>query len=92
METYGDFFDRDGWTNMWGRSNIYRNAATSAFDGNLMMPRGKADLGLHQLIGILFKPSGDVRFILISVPQVPDRPIYIEGPAGIIPQRRHQRL
>ncbi|MFR4440182.1 MAG: DUF2264 domain-containing protein, partial [Hungatella sp.] len=25
METYGDFFDRDGFTNMWGRSNIYRN-------------------------------------------------------------------
>ena len=24
METYGDFFDRDGFTNMWGRSNIYR--------------------------------------------------------------------
>lgn len=45
METYGDFFDRDGWTNMWGRSNIYRNAATSAFDGNLMMPGGKADPG-----------------------------------------------
>ncbi len=49
METYGDFFDRDGWTNMWGRSNIYRNAATSAFDGNLMMPggmpEGRADPG-----------------------------------------------
>ena len=45
METYGDFFDRDGWTNMWGRSNIYRNAATSAFDGNLMMPGGQADPG-----------------------------------------------
>ncbi len=25
METYGDFFDRDGWTNMWGRSGIYRH-------------------------------------------------------------------
>lgn len=22
MKTYGDFFDRDGWTNMWGRSNV----------------------------------------------------------------------
>ena len=28
METYADFFDRDGFTNMWGRSGIYRNAAT----------------------------------------------------------------
>ncbi|MDE6976184.1 MAG: DUF2264 domain-containing protein, partial [Lachnospiraceae bacterium] len=24
METYGDFFDEEGYTNMWGRSNIYR--------------------------------------------------------------------
>lgn len=45
METYGDFFDRDGWTNMWGRSNVYRFAAVSAFDGNLLMPGGKADPG-----------------------------------------------
>lgn len=37
METYGDFFDEDGFTNMWGRSNIYRNAATSAFDGNFFL-------------------------------------------------------
>ena len=37
METYPDFFDRDGFTNMWGRSNIYRNAATSAFDGNFFL-------------------------------------------------------
>lgn len=50
METYGDFFDRDGFTNMWGRSNIYRNAATSAFDGNLMMPGGKMDPGLARRI------------------------------------------
>lgn len=50
METYGDFFDRDGFTNMWGRSNIYRNAATSAFDGNLMLPSGKADPGLARRI------------------------------------------
>ena len=48
------------------------------------VPVEEVPVGLHQLIGILFKPSGDVRFILISVPQVPDRPIYIEGPAGII--------
>ena len=31
METYPDFFDEDGWTNMWGRSNVYRFAATSPF-------------------------------------------------------------
>lgn len=37
MKTYAQFFDADGFTNMWGRSNIYRNAATSAFDGNLLL-------------------------------------------------------
>lgn len=50
METYGDFFDRDGFTNMWGRSNIYRNAATSAFDGNLLLRESKADPGLARRI------------------------------------------
>lgn len=45
MKTYGDFFDRDGWTNMWGRSNVYRFAAVSAFDGNLLLPGGQADPG-----------------------------------------------
>lgn len=45
METYADFFDRDGFTNMWGRSNIYRNAATSAFDGNFFLNHYTADPG-----------------------------------------------
>lgn len=45
METYADFFDRDGFTNMWGRSNIYRNASTSAFDGNLFLRNTTADPG-----------------------------------------------
>ncbi|MGF7144370.1 hypothetical protein HNQ56_002801 [Anaerotaenia torta] len=50
METYGDFFDRDGFTNMWGRSNIYRNAATCAFDANMMLRNSKADPGLARRI------------------------------------------
>lgn len=50
METYPDFFDRDGFTNMWGRSNIYRNAATSAFDGNLFLKDSRADPGLARRI------------------------------------------
>ncbi|RRD94905.1 DUF2264 domain-containing protein [Clostridiales bacterium COT073_COT-073] len=37
MKTYGDFFDKDGFTNMWGRSGIYRNGATSAFIGHLFL-------------------------------------------------------
>ncbi len=37
METYPDFFDRDGFTNMWGRSNIYRFAATSPLAANFLL-------------------------------------------------------
>ncbi len=50
METYADFFDRDGFTNMWGRSNIYRNAATSAFDGNLFLKNSTINPGLARRI------------------------------------------
>lgn len=37
MKTYAWWFDRDGFTNMWGRSCIYRFAALSAFDGNMLL-------------------------------------------------------
>lgn len=50
METYGNMFDADGWVNMWGRSNIYRNAATSAFDGNLFLDHPAANPGLARRI------------------------------------------
>ncbi|RKM59984.1 DUF2264 domain-containing protein [Butyrivibrio sp. CB08] len=50
MKTYPDYFDRDGFTNMWGRSGIYRNAATSAFDGNLLMKNSSVDPGLARRI------------------------------------------
>jgi hypothetical protein len=50
MKTYPYFFDRDGFTNMWGRSGIYRNAATSAMDGNLMMRNPRLDPGLARRI------------------------------------------
>lgn len=70
METYGDFFDRDGWTNMWGRSNIYRNAATSAFDGNLMLRESKANPGLARRIssGSLMQFFGREDFLYQGVP------------------------
>ncbi len=69
METYGDFFDRDGWTNMWGRSNIYRNAATSAFDGNLLLGGG-ADPGRARRIssGSLMQFLGREDFLYKGVP------------------------
>lgn len=50
METFPDFFDQDGFTNMWGRSNIYRNASTSAFDGNFFLNNSKANPGLSRRI------------------------------------------
>lgn len=50
METYGSFFDRDGHVNMWGRSGIYRNAATSAFGGNMFLRNPKGDPGLGRRI------------------------------------------
>ena len=50
METYGDFFDRDGFTNMWGRSNIYRNASTSAFDANFFLNQSTMNPGLARRI------------------------------------------
>lgn len=45
MKTFPDMFDRDGFTNMWGRSCIYRNASTSAFDGNFFLRHAEADPG-----------------------------------------------
>ncbi|MCR4903563.1 MAG: DUF2264 domain-containing protein [Butyrivibrio sp.] len=50
MKTYPYFFDKEGWTNMWGRSGIYRNAATSAFDGNMFLKDSKADAGMARRI------------------------------------------
>lgn len=50
MESFPDFFDADGFTNMWGRSCIYRFASTSAFDGNLMLRRPTVDPGLARRI------------------------------------------
>ena len=50
MKTYADMFDNDGFTNMWGRSCIYRNAATSAFDGNMFLKNSTASPGLARRI------------------------------------------
>ena len=50
MENYPMMFDRDGWVNMWGRSGLYRNAATSAFEGNFFFKSPSADPGLARRI------------------------------------------
>lgn len=50
MKTYPDFFDRDGFTNMWGRSGIYRNAATSPLAANFFLKNAVSDPGLARRI------------------------------------------
>ncbi len=50
MKTYPDFFDRDGHTNMWGRSCIYRFAAVSPFDGNYYLKHPEVDPGVARRI------------------------------------------
>lgn len=45
MRTYPDFFDRDAYTNMWGRSCIYRNGATSPLFANFFLKSPAADPG-----------------------------------------------
>lgn len=50
METYPGFFDQSGLTNMWGRSNIYRNASTSAFAAHFLLKNPCADPGLARRI------------------------------------------
>ena len=50
MQNYPAMFDKDGWVNMWGRSGLYRNAATSAFDGNFLLRNHTADPGLARRV------------------------------------------
>ncbi len=45
MESYPDFFDRDGFTNMWGRSCIYRNGATGPLSANYFLQNPAGDPG-----------------------------------------------
>lgn len=50
MNTYPDFFDRDGYVNMWGRSCIYRNGATAPLAANFFLKNAKADPGRSRRI------------------------------------------
>ena len=72
METFADYFDKDGFTNMWGRSNIYRNASTSAFDGNFFLKNPTMDPGLARRIcsGSLMQFLGREGVIEDGVPQL----------------------
>ena len=70
MKTYPHHFDRDGFTNMWGRSGIYRFAATSAFDANCMMRNPTLDPGLARRIasGSLLQFLGREDFLYKGIP------------------------
>lgn len=70
METYPDFFDADGYTNMWGRSNIYRFAAVSALEENLHVRNPKIDPGLARRIcsGSLLQFLGREDFYWQGIP------------------------
>ena len=72
METYPDFFDEDAYTNMWGRSSIYRNAAASAFVGNLFLKDSKIDYGLARRIlsGSLMQFLGREDFLSDGIPSL----------------------
>ena len=50
METYPNFFDKDGHMPMWGRSSIYRNAASSPLAANLLLKNSTVDPGLARRI------------------------------------------
>ncbi|MBP5152690.1 MAG: DUF2264 domain-containing protein, partial [Lachnospiraceae bacterium] len=72
MKTYPDFFDKDGHTNMWGRSNIYRNASTSAFAGNMLLKKSVANPGLARRIasGSLLQFLSREDFLVNGVPSL----------------------
>ena len=50
MKTYDRLFDEKGNVTMWGRSNIYRNAATSPFAANYNLKNPTVNPGLARRI------------------------------------------
>lgn len=72
METYPDFFDKDGFTNMWGRSNVYRNAATSALSENFVLKNPSINPGLARRIasGSLLQFFTRDDFLINEVPSM----------------------
>lgn len=70
MKSYPDFFDRDGFTNMWGRSCIYRFASVSPFDGNYFVknPTVKAGVARRICSGSLLQFLGREDFLWNGLP------------------------
>ena len=50
MKTYDRLFDEKGHVTMWGRSSIYRNAATAAFAANFNLRNPSCNPGLARRI------------------------------------------
>lgn len=50
VETFPNMFDRDGHVTMWGRSGIYRSAASAPLAANFLLKNPKADPGLARRI------------------------------------------
>lgn len=70
MKTYPDMFDRDGFVVMWGRSCVYRNAATSPLSENFLLKNPAADPGLARRIasGALLQFLSREDFLLNGIP------------------------
>ena len=50
MKTYSRFFDENGHVTMWGRSSIYRNAATAPLSANFYLRNPSMNPGLARRI------------------------------------------
>ena len=72
MKTYPDMFDRDGYAVMWGRSCVYRNAATSPLSENFLLKNPSADPGLARRIasGALLQFLSREDFLLNGIPSM----------------------
>lgn len=70
MATYPDMFDRDGFVTMWGRSCVYRNAATSPLSENMLLKEHSVDPGLARRIasGALLQFFSRDDFLLNGIP------------------------
>ena len=72
MRTYPDFFGADGWTNMWGRSGIYRCASVSPLEANFFLSHPAADPGRARRIasGSLLQFLSREDFLVNGVPSI----------------------
>lgn len=70
IKSYPDFFDIDGYTNMWGRSAIYRNASTTPLAANFLLrnPQMSAGLARRILSGSLLQFIERDDFLIKGIP------------------------